>query len=126
MGVGELVDEPRLAHPGLAHDGDHLAVAGAGLVEHPAQVLDLGVAADEAREASERRGLQARPRRARPRQLEDLDGVGEPLHRDRAERLHLDVALGQRAASRAVSRIVPGSASCSIRAARCVVWPTAV
>ena len=35
MRVGELVGEPRLAHPGLAHDGDHLAVAGAGLAERP-------------------------------------------------------------------------------------------
>jgi hypothetical protein len=26
----------------------------------------------------------------------------------------------------AVSRMLPGAASCSIRAARCVVWPTAV
>ena len=75
MRVGELVGEPRLAHPGLADDGDHLAVASAGLAEDPAQVLDLGVAADEAREAPERRGLQPRPRRPRPRQLEDLDRV---------------------------------------------------
>ena len=52
MGVGELVDQPRLAHPGLAHDGDHLAVAGTSLGEDSAQVLDLGVAADEAREAA--------------------------------------------------------------------------
>ena len=57
MRVGELVGEPRLAHPGLAHDGDHLAAAGAGLAQDPAQVLDLGVAAHEAREAAERRGL---------------------------------------------------------------------
>ena len=53
MRVGELVDEPRLAHPGLAHEGHHLAVARAGLAEDPAQVLELGVAADEAREAPE-------------------------------------------------------------------------
>ena len=52
VGVGELVDQPRLAHAGLADDGDDLPPAGAGLAEDPAQVLDLGVAADEAREAS--------------------------------------------------------------------------
>ena len=69
MGVGELVYQSRLAHPGLAHDGDHLAVASAGLAEDAAQVLDLGVAADEAREAAERRGLQPRPRCPRSRQL---------------------------------------------------------
>ena len=75
MRVGELVGEPRLAHPRLAHDGDHLPPAGAGLAEDPAQVLDLGVAAHEAREAAERRGLQPRPRRPRPRQLVDLHGL---------------------------------------------------
>ena len=95
MGVGELVGEPRLAHPGLADDGDHLAAARAGLAEDPAQVLDLGVAADEAREAAERGGLQARPRRPRPRQLEDLDRVREALDGDGPERPHLDVALGE-------------------------------
>ena len=98
MRVGELVGEPRLAHPGLAHEGDHLAPARAGLAEHPAQVLDLGVAADEAREAPERRRLQARARLSRSRQLEDLDRVRESLHGDGPERLHLDVALGERAA----------------------------
>ena len=96
MRVGELVGEPRLAHPGLADDGDHLPAARAGLAQDPAQVLDLGVAAHEAREAAERRGLQARARLARPRQLEDLDRVREALHGDGPERPHLDVALGQR------------------------------
>ena len=67
MRVGELVDQPRLAHPGLADDGDHLAVAGTGLTEDPAQVLDLGVAADEAREAAQGRRLQARARLSLPR-----------------------------------------------------------
>ena len=96
MGVGELVDQPRLAHPGLADDGDHLAATARRLAEHSAQVLDLGVAADEAREPAAGRGLQTRPRRPRPRQLVDLHGLGEPLHRHGTERLHLDVALGQR------------------------------
>ena len=84
MRVGELVDQPRLAHPGLADDGDHLAVARTGLAQDPAQVLDLGVAADEAREAAQRRRLQARARLPRPGQLEDLDRLGEALDGDRA------------------------------------------
>jgi hypothetical protein len=96
MGVGELVDQPRLAHAGLADDRDHLTPPGAGLAEHSAQVLDFGVAADETGEAPEGRGLQARPRRPRPCQLVDLHGLGEPFHRHGTERLHLDVALGQR------------------------------
>ena len=94
MRVGELVDQPRLAHAGLADDRDHLAPTGAGLAEHPPQVLDLSVAADEAGEAPEGRGLQARPRRPGPCQLVDLHGLGEPFHRHGTERLHLDVALG--------------------------------
>lgn len=95
MRVGELVGEPRLAHPGLADDGDHLAPAGVGLAQDPAQVRDLCVAAHEAREAAEGRGLQPRPRLSRPRQLEDLDRVREALHGDGPERSHLDVALGE-------------------------------
>ena len=67
----------------------------ASLLEHSAQVLDLGVATDEAREAPERRRLKARPRRSRPRQLKNLDRIGESLHGDRPERSHLDVALGE-------------------------------
>jgi hypothetical protein len=69
-------------------------VAGVGLAEDTAQVLDLGVAAHEAREAAEHRSVQPRSRRARPRQLEDLPlgqrqrlgrddaraGIGELLH----------------------------------------------
>jgi len=95
MRAGALVGEPRFAHPRLADNGDHLPLAGRSLAQHPAQVLDLGVAADEAREAPERRGLQARARLARPRQLEDLDRLREPLHGDGPKRPHLDVALSE-------------------------------
>jgi hypothetical protein len=42
-----------------------------------------------------RRAAAARPGLTRSRQLEDLDGVREALHRDGPERLHLDVALGE-------------------------------
>ena len=91
----ELVREAELADAGLAHDGDDRAVAPCGPVADPAQVLDLGVAAAEAREAAKRRGLQARPGLTRSRQLEDLDRVREALHWDGPERPDLDVALGQ-------------------------------
>jgi len=117
MRVGELVGEPRLAHPRLAHDGDHLSPARVGLAEDPAQVFDLGVAPDEAREPSEGRGLQARSRHPRPRQLEDLDRVREALHGDGPKGSHLEYPSASRRVS-AVSRTVPGGASCSIRAAR--------
>ncbi len=50
MRVGELVDEARLAHPRLPDDGRHLTVTGAGELLHAAKLLQLGVAADEARQ----------------------------------------------------------------------------
>ena len=96
MRVGELVDEARLAHPRLADDRRHLTVTVAGELLGAAELLQLGVAADEPRQPAPGGRLQAGPRRARPRHLVDLHGVGEPLHRHGAERLHLDVALGQR------------------------------
>ena len=95
VGVGELVEQPRLAHPGLADDRHQLTAPGAGLLEGPAELLDLGVAADEARQAAGRGRLEARSRRRRPRPLVDLDRLAKPFHRDGAQRLHLDVALGE-------------------------------
>jgi hypothetical protein len=47
MGVGELVHEAGLPHAGLPHNGDELAVAVLGKAERPAELLDLGVSADE-------------------------------------------------------------------------------
>ena len=64
-------DLPTPASP----DGDDLATARTGLVEDPAQVLNLGVAVHEAGEAPEGRGLQTRPGLAGSRQLEDLDRI---------------------------------------------------
>ena len=55
--VGELVHQPGFADTGLTHDGHHLATSGRGLAQPVAQMLDLGIAADEARETSQRRGL---------------------------------------------------------------------
>ena len=63
--------------------------------EHLSEVLDLRIAADEAREPPLRRRLEPRPRCPRARQLENLDRVREPLHRDGPERLHLDVPLSE-------------------------------
>jgi hypothetical protein len=60
------------------------------------EVVELGIAADEAGEAAPGGHLQAGPRLTRPGHLVDLQRVGETLHRYGAKRLHLDVALGQR------------------------------
>ena len=51
VGVGELVDEAGLPHAGFPHDGDELAVAIVREGQRPADLLDLGVAADEPRQS---------------------------------------------------------------------------
>jgi hypothetical protein len=48
--VGELEDEPRLAHPRLADDRRHLPVTVSGELLGVAELLQLRVAADEARQ----------------------------------------------------------------------------
>ena len=95
MRVGELVDEARLAHPRLTDDRRHLATTGAGELLGAAKVLQLGVPPDKSGQAATGGRLQARPRRACSRHLVDLDGVGEPLHRHGAERLHGNVTFHQ-------------------------------
>src|SRR6185369_141129 len=100
MGVGELVEQPRLARSGLANDGDHLSATGSRLAQYSPKVLDLGIATDEARETTHRRHLEPCSRRSCPGQLEDLDRVCEALHWDGPERLHLHVPLGEPCAIR--------------------------
>ena len=85
--MDELVEEAGLPYAGLADHGDHLTVALAGPVEAVSQLLQLRGAADEAREPPPGRGLEAGASGTGPRQLEDLDGLGESLDRHGAERL---------------------------------------
>src|SRR4029450_11974110 len=73
MRVHELPVEARLADAGLAQHRDHLPVSALGLLEGPAQLIELAVAADEAREPARGRRVQARSHRARPDDLVDLD-----------------------------------------------------
>ena len=56
--VAELPDQPRLAHPGLADQGDQLTVAGSGLLQRAAERLQLGVATDEPGQAPGGGGLE--------------------------------------------------------------------
>ena len=85
MRVSELVGETGLAHAGFAHHRHHLAAAGIGLGENPAQVLDLGVTADEARAAAQCSSPQARAGLPCPGELEDLDGIREAFDGNRTE-----------------------------------------
>ena len=95
VGMGELVEQARLADTGLADHGDDLAVAAAGPVERPPQGLDFGLAPDEPAEPARQGGLEARPHGRRAGQLEDLDGRLQPLDRDRTEPVHLNEPLGE-------------------------------
>ena len=60
-----------------------------------AKSIHLGVAADVPRQPAPGTGLEPGPRRAGSRNFVDLDGFGEPFHRNQTQRLHLDVALYQ-------------------------------
>ena len=94
-GLRDLVEEPRFADAGLAHDGHDLATARLRLRERCVELVELGSAPDEAREPPARRGLQPRARPAGARDLEDLERDFEALDRHRAQRPRLDIALGQ-------------------------------
>jgi hypothetical protein len=91
--VPELVDQARLAHAGRADDGRDLTMAGAGVLQRAAQMLQLVVASDEADEPARGGGLEAGARRPHARHLVDLHGLGEPLDRNGAEGSHREEAL---------------------------------
>src|SRR4029453_6934325 len=94
--TSELEEQARFPDPGFPDDRDDLAVTLRGLFPRRPTLLDLGIAADEARQPPPGRSLQTSPRLAGPRHLVDLHGVSEALYWHGAKRFHLDVALGQR------------------------------
>ena len=125
MGAGELVDQAGLAHPRLPNDRHDLAVAGASALQGLAQGLDLRLPPDEAGEPTGRKRLQTRPGGAAPTSSNTSTGSASPLTATGPSAL----TWTNPSASRRVSPVVstePGFAICSIRAARWVVWPTAV
>ena len=95
VGVGELVDEAGLPHAGFPHDGDELAVAIVREGERPADLLDLGVAADEPRQSPRGGSVEPGPLRARSGERVDLHGVRQALDRDRPPGRDLHVAFGE-------------------------------
>src|SRR5262245_62902418 len=100
MRVGELVDEARLADSCLADDCLYLTVTIAGKLLGATELLKLGVAADEPRQAPLGGRLQAGARWTGSCHLVDLDGFAQPLDVDGAESLDLDEALGDRKSTR--------------------------
>ena len=91
----EFAHQARLAHPRFADDRHHLAVTLAGKLLRAAKLLQLDIAANEARQTTFRGDLKASPRVAGTRYFVDLYRIGDPLHRHRAEGLHRDVAFRQ-------------------------------
>jgi hypothetical protein len=87
------------------------------------QLLYFRLAAHEPSFAAQPRRRPRTPR-SRAHQVIGLDGSRQALYRHRAEWLHLDVPSARRRVS-AVRSVVSGLASCSMRAVRWVVWPTA-
>ena len=95
MGVDELVDQARLAHPGLAHYRDHLAVASASTFQGLLQSVKLRLPPDKPRQSPRRRGLEAAASGGDTRQLTDRDGLGQPLDGDGPQGVDLDQAIHQ-------------------------------
>ena len=69
VGAGELPNETRLAHAGLAHQCDDLAVTSVGPLQSLAEMVEFSPAADEPGQSSGRRRLEARPRGPRAAHL---------------------------------------------------------
>ena len=93
MGVHEFVEESRLADPRLPHHGYDLAAAARGLLERLAELIDLRVSPDEARESARQGGLETCASRARSDQLIDGHRLRQALDRRRPERSHLHISL---------------------------------
>jgi hypothetical protein len=121
----KLPEETRLAQARLPDHGDHLTMPPARPVERAAELLRLCGAAGEAREPPPRRGLEPGTGGAGPHQIETSIGSASPLIGTGPSAVTWPKPSAKRSVS-AVSRMLPGAASCSMRAARCVVWPTAV
>ena len=77
--MDELPEQAGLADPRLADHRHHLAVAAPRALAARAELVELGLAPDEAREAAVGGRLQAGAPRGRAEQLEDLHGLGHAL-----------------------------------------------
>ena len=113
-----------LPHPGFPHDGHELPVACTGQRVRLAQRLDLRLAPTQRVRRPRGEGLR-RSAGTRPHQLKASRGC---CRSPRTGVGPSGLTWTSSSASRRVSvvrRIPPGVASCSIRAARCVVCPMA-
>ena len=124
MGVANSIDQARLPHARLADQRHHLTMSRPSPLQRLLQRRQLLLPSHEAGEPARCTGLQASTDGTGPDQLKDLHGLSQPLTGNCPRALTwTSPSASLRVA--AVSRILPGVASCSMRAARCVVWPTA-
>ena len=93
--VGQLVEQPRLAHTRIADQGDDLALSGRGQLARPLQRRQLALAADEGREPAPGCRLETRARRADARQIERLDRLRQALHRHLPQGPQVQEAFGE-------------------------------
>src|SRR6476469_5483301 len=94
--MNELVHQARLADACFSDNRRDLASALIGKLLRVEELLQLWVAADEARQAPSSGGLKARARGADARHLVDLHQISEAFHRHGPpERTHRHVAFRQ-------------------------------
>jgi hypothetical protein len=93
--VHALVDQARLADPGLAEQGHDLALPLGGLRQCLRQYRQLLIAPDKARQPTRHSGLEAAMDGRGAKQLEDFDGLGQTLDRNRPQGVDLDGPLDQ-------------------------------
>jgi hypothetical protein len=123
VGMDELIHQAGLPHPGLSNHGDDVAVARGGPGQCLLECFEFHLAPDEAREPTRRGSLEAPPDHTGPDQFEDVHRLGSPLT-GTGPKAWTRTAPSTSCRVAAVTRIVPGGANCSIRAARFVVRPT--
>ena len=93
--VDTFVDQARLAHARLPHQGHHLALPRRGLFQRLMQRRQFLLPPHKAGEATRHCGLQAPAGATGPQQLEHLHRLRHPLHRHRSQGVHLHQAFYQ-------------------------------
>jgi hypothetical protein len=93
--TNDLAHQARFAYPRFANNRYNLTPAIGGELLGTAKLLQLDVAADEARQATSGSGLQASSRSTNARHFVDLYWIFEPFYRHRTDGFHGNVALHQ-------------------------------
>ena len=120
---GELVQQTGLANARLPNDRHDLTMAGTGPFQGLAEGRQLRLPPHEARAGRAAACKRVRAAAA-PTSSKTSTGAVSPFIGTGPRALTCTNPSTSRSVS-AVNRMLPGVASCSMRAARCVVWPIA-